>query len=1079
MITEAITFWGIVQGVGFRPTLSRIAANYRMKGQVRNMGAFVQLIVTDEPARIDEFIDAIRAGKPRMAEIIRIDREVIDTVSFNDFRIVSSASSSDEISAVPADIAVCSECLAEFRNPNDPRYLHPFISCTNCGPRYTIMERLPYDRDTTSMGEFQMCAFCEGEYTNPASRRYHAQTVSCHSCKPTLIWQDGVRQQDTMHAERTPGDGSSAEMSGYCVERAICVVRGGGVIALKGVGGYYFVCSPFDEAAVRTLREIKVREYKPFAIMFSSVEDVRAYCVVGAEEEALLTSPKRPIVLLRQDTMHSERGFLVRRQDTMHSERGAAPLGGSLCDPASPGGEGFDGYVGQSFGMEPLGAHSVGGSLCDPASPGGEGFDALVSCARAFASGALSSSRFVGAVLPSMALQYLLLDALGPLIMTSANISDLPIIRDDSEMLAVARGDARIAGVLYNERRIVRRLDDSVARVIDGTPQLIRRSKGWTPVPIYVRGTDRLTTSDQILAVGGHLKSAFALTKGSFVYMSQHIGDIDNVETEQVFEENLASMTEFFGVSPRLVACDMHPRYWTTGFAEAYAKGSDHEDENLFEKLPKRAGIRTACSMSPWDIPFPVSAGEPSPGVVPGADCPTQGDGSSTTQGDGSSVLSVRAPLPAGTDCAASDSGGGIRLLPVQHHHAHIASVMAEHGLAGPVIGIAFDGTGYGTDGTIWGGEALICEGAGFERYSHLRQIEMIGGDSSMRDGWKSAVSRLYDHERQASVMRQSQELRGGATGRDAASHPKHTFQACPDDTPLPRSPESPSSEDNTLSTIAPPQIFEEESIATSQIFEEESIATPQIFEEESIAAPQRFEKQSIATSRTFDIDLSDIINYATVHDTLHEYEDERRTICAAIAQGVNTVTTSSMGRLFDAVASLLGIHHVNRYEGECAIMLENAALGIHHVNRYEGECAIMLENAALGSHHVNRCEGECAIVLENAALGIHHVNRCEGKHATMFRNAAGGALCEADALALQFHLDVANTILAQCRAVREERDISAVCLSGGVFQNKILMEETLRLLRTDGFTPYYNTTVPPNDGCIALGQAYIAMRSV
>jgi hydrogenase maturation protein HypF len=352
----------------------------------------------------------------------------------------------------------------------------------------------------------------------------------------------------------------------------------------------------------------------------------------------------------------------------------------------------------------------------------------------------------------------------------------------------------------------------------------------------------------------------------------------------------------------------------------------------------------------------------------------------------------------------APDSGNEIKLLPVQHHHAHIASVMAEHGLAGPVIGIALDGTGYGTDETIWGGEVFVCEGAGFERYSHLRTIEMIGGDASMRDGWKAAVSRLYDHERQASAVEQSREPRSGATGREAVSPPEHTFQVCSDDTPPPHSRASSSSEDNTLPTIAAPRIF--------------------------------------------DIDLSDIVKYATAHNTLHEYEDERRAICAAIMQGVNTVTTSSMGRLFDAVASLLGIHHVNRYEGECAIMLENAAW------------------RAL-------CEAD------SPALGIHHVNRYESEHATMPRNAAGRALCEADSLALQFHLNVANTILAQCRAVREERDISAVCLSGGVFQNKILMEETLRLLRTDGFTPYYNITVPPNDGCIALGQAYIAMRSV
>ncbi|MDR1495717.1 MAG: Sua5/YciO/YrdC/YwlC family protein, partial [Clostridiales Family XIII bacterium] len=573
MITEVVTFFGIVQGVGFRPTLSRIAAKHRMKGQVRNMGAFVQLIVTDEPERIDTFIEAVRAGKPRMADIIRIDREIVDAVRFDDFRIVSSAAAEDEIATVPADIAVCDECLAEFRDPSDPRYLHPFISCTNCGPRYTILERLPYDRGTTTMEDFPMCAFCEGEYVDPASRRYHAQTVSCHDCGPRALWSPG-KARTPQRASNPDADVATGKQgraflcSDADISAAIDAIAKGDVIALKGVGGYYLACDPCDEAAIRNLRDVKVREHKPFAVMFASIEQVREYCEVNAVEETLLTSPKRPIVLLEQrrepPSCYSDDPFdKLAKRAGVRTACSMSPWDIPLLNK-----RGSDTTFAPRDKIVP-----------SPFVP--------------FAEGAMSTSRFVGAFLPSMALQYLLVEALGPLIMTSANISDLPIICDDGEMFSAAERDERVAGVLYNERRIARRLDDSVTRVIDGTPQIIRRAKGWTPVPIYVRGTDRLSKDDQILAAGADLKNAFALTKGSFVYLSQHIGDMNNIETEKVYEENLKDMRSFFGIEPGVVAYDLHPLYRTTDRAKGY---------------------------------------------------------------------------------------DGVELLPVQHHHAHVASVMAEHG---------------------------------------------------------------------------------------------------------------------------------------------------------------------------------------------------------------------------------------------------------------------------------------------------------------------------------------------------------------------------------------------------------------
>jgi hydrogenase maturation protein HypF len=343
-----------------------------------------------------------------------------------------------------------------------------------------------------------------------------------------------------------------------------------------------------------------------------------------------------------------------------------------------------------------------------------------------------------------------------------------------------------------------------------------------------------------------------------------------------------------------------------------------------------------------------------------------------TSPASPSSVQGAGAESPSG-------SGQGIELLPVQHHHAHIASVMAEHGLAGPVIGVAFDGTGYGTDGTIWGGEILVCEGAEFERFSHLRDTDMIGGDESMKEGWKSAVCRIVDY--------------------NAQNEPAGAFA--------------------TRKSTSPLRANEPASASAAQ----ESTSSLRASEPE--AASDR--------ARCFDIDLSPMIEYAQKNDTLAGYEDERKAITAALAAGVNTVRTSSMGRLFDAVASLLGICHVNRYEGECAIMLENAAARVPRAR--------------------------------DSSPGVYAPESNSDP--------------EAAELALRFHKDIARAVLRECRKARDARGVDAVCLSGGVFQNRILTEEVLRLLRADGFRPYYNISVPPNDGGIALGQAYIAMRRI
>ena len=756
--TEVITFRGIVQGVGFRPTVYRIAQQLGMKGDVRNMGGIVQIVCTGTPEEIDIFVHEINLRKPPMARISGVSREIINLAIFHNFSIGTSSAEEDEISLIPADIAICPDCLSEFYDIDNPRYKHPFISCTNCGPRYSIMERLPYDRDTTTMDDFPMCDFCDGEYRDPSTRRYHAQTISCHNCgpQPTLL----ERGQQTTGAS--------------CLQNAIKILGEGGVLALKGFGGYYLVCSPFDARAVRKLREIKKREQKPFAVMFKDVEQVRKYCLVNDREEEVLVSPERPIVLL----------------------------------------ESTDSDIATEVN---------------------------------------NTSRFTGAFLPSFGLQYLLIDAVGPLIMTSANISELPIITTEEDMVSMANSTLGIDGILCHERRIAAGLDDSVVRVIDGTSQLIRRSKGFVPLPVYIQAAGSLTKEKMIFAAGGHLKSVMAFSKGTYAYLSRFIGDMESLESEGVYRDTFGRMKELFAIEPGLAVCDMHPNYFTTNFSESL----------------------------------------------------------------------------------------GLPLLYTQHHHSHIASVMAEHGQYGPVIGIAFDGTGYGTDNAVWGGEVLICEGSKFQRFSHLKYVDMIGGDASVREGWKSAISHLHASE-------------------------------------------------------------------------------------------------TYADSDEFEIDLSEIVDFCRTYGTLADDEtapsnesidtvegipssESIDMAKAALHAGVNTVKTSSMGRLFDAVSAMLGIHYENRYEGECAIMLENAA------------------------------------------------QRALDKKETP---------SEKERLALAFHMNVAGAILEQCRKAKEKYCIEKVCLSGGTFQNKILTEETLSLLRNDGFTVYYNIHVPPNDGGIALGQIYIGMMS-
>ncbi|MDO4176753.1 MAG: carbamoyltransferase HypF [Bacillota bacterium] len=741
--TTKIKLWGIVQGVGFRPFVAKVADRLGMKGEVLNIGGLVEITVSDTPERIQTFIDTLVSEKPEPAEIVHIKCTPLEYREFDGFEIIRSGEGDDEAAMIPADLAICPHCFEELYDESNPRYQHPFISCMICGPRYTIIDRIPYDRDNTSMIDFPMCDFCEGEYTDLHDRRHHAQTISCHDCGPQLMWEE-------------PGLGEELPDDAAILDRAAELLKKGGVIAFKSVGGYNLVADPFNEEAVRKLRQAKNRESKPFAVMFRSLDEIRNYCHVNEVESKLLESSARPIILLEH---------------------------------------------------------------------------------KASESAEINRSRFIGSFLPSFAAQYMLLDRISPLIFTSANPSDMPMIKDESEMLIYfERVSPLVDGILYNRRKIRVRADDSVTRVIDNQPQMIRRSKGYAPVPLYVEsGND--SPARCILATGSQLKNSFALSKGPFSYMSQFFGDMDTIENQTIYRENVDRMAELFRIRPELVVCDMHPLYFTTGFAEEYAKTA------------------------------------------------------------------------------------GLPLHKVQHHHAHVASVMAENNLEGPVIGVSFDGTGYGTDGCIWGGEFMLCEGAEMKRMSHLRYVDMIGGDSSMKDGVRSALSYI------------AAAGGGGECDEDEIS-----------------------------------------------------------------------------------VDISDILEFG--RDRLLS-DANAQLILKAIETGTNTIRSSSMGRLFDAVSCLLGIKDYNDYEGQCAIMLEDAA-----------------------------------------AFALAHPSEDR-----------------ASDLALSFHERIIEMIMEQCRDIREKTGASQVALTGGTFQNKILMEGILDRLRDGGFEPYYNISVSPNDGGIALGQLYVAMH--
>lgn len=786
-----VTVRGVVQGVGFRPFVYALAGELGLSGHVANTGDGVVAEVEGGPEALAAFCGRITSDAPPLAVVQSVTHEPMAPAGGGGFSIAASRGSGGTVRTLVApDTATCADCLAEMRDPADRRHRHPFITCTHCGPRFTIVTGLPYDRAHTTMERFPMCGRCAAEYENPGDRRFHAQPVSCHDCGPRL----------RLHVPAGSGlaDGTAR---GEPVAAARRLLARGHIVAVKGLGGYHLACDAADAEAVALLRRRKARGDKPFAVMVRDVEDAARLVRLDAVARGLLSGGRRPVVLLRR-----------RARDAEGPAAGADPAVADLA-------------------------------VADEVAP---------------------RSADLGLMLPYTPLHHLLLglpgDPPGPraLVMTSGNLGGEPIVTRDED--ALERLAPLADAWLTHDRPIHVPCDDSVVRVTDGEQLPVRRSRGYAPFPVNLP-----VPVTPALAVGGDLKNTFCVGEGHHAWLSAHVGDMDDLATLTAFDGAQRQLRQITGVRPELLAADRHPGYRSAGWAERNADGR--------------------------------------------------------------------------------------RLHRVQHHHAHIASVMAEHGLDGtaPVIGVAFDGTGYGDDGSVWGGEFLLADYDGYRRLAHLSPVPLPGGDAAVRRPYRMALAHLY-----------------------AAGIPWDHLLPC------------------------------------------------------AAVCPQ----------------------------------DELKALAVQLERGLGCVPTSSMGRLFDAAASLAGVCHHAGYEAQAAMEFEAAAVA-----------AVTAADEGHGDRLDGRDWGFTLRATAGETLTCDPAPLLAGMVANVRAGVPAGVTAE------RFHRSVAGLVLRVCRIARERHRLGTVALSGGVFANSLLSAACARLLREDGFTVLRHRLVPPNDGGLALGQLMIAAR--
>jgi hydrogenase maturation protein HypF len=732
---------GVVQGVGFRPYVHGLAHRFGLSGRVGNDTAGVFVEIEGAEQAVSEFLATLPAQAPPLAVIEQVRTSPLAPTGESGFHIVSSNAAGRRDTLISADTATCDDCLRELADPTDRRFDYPFINCTNCGPRFTIVRDVPYDRPFTTMAPFAMCQACAREYHDPTDRRFHAQPVCCPACGPRL-WLIDAR---------------GAELPGEPLAEAAQLLKAGAVLAVKGLGGFHVAALAADAAATAELRARKHREDKPFALMVTDLAAARELCEIDPVAERLLAGRRRPVVLL------------PRRRD--------APVAAAVA-------------------------------------PG---------------------NRSLGLMLPYTPLHHLLLrDIAAPIVLTSGNISDEPIAYQDEDARQRLTGIAD--AYLTHDRAIHMRTDDSVVRVFRGAELPVRRSRGYAPEPL----TLAQPVPRPILGCGAELKSTFCLARGRHAFLSHHIGDLENYETLRSFTEGIEHFKRLFDVTPEVVAYDLHPEYLSTKYAVDLAD---------------------------------------------------------------------------------------VGLVGVQHHHAHIASCLADNGAVGPVLGVAFDGTGYGSDGTLWGGEFLLADLTGFQRMAHLVPVPLPGGAAAIRQPWRMAAAYLGSEAPQDLIQRNAQHWNA---------------------------------------------------------------------------------------------------------------------VLAMAARRVNAPLTSSAGRLFDAVAAILGIRDSINYEGQAAVELEQRA--------------DLTESGSYG-----------ATISDGAVLQLHGVDLVRAAVTDLQAGVAS------EAIATRFHHGLADAIVRICVMLRETTGVNVAALSGGVFQNLLLLERTVAGLEQAGFDVLTHHRVPPNDAGISLGQVVVA----
>lgn len=819
-ITKMIRVYGIVQGVGFRPTVSRHAMVRGIRGSVSNKGPYVEIFAQGEQQDVDGFIEDIEKKPPKRAAILKLLVEPVeDAEKFTQFDIIESEKTKGEIFVSP-DIAICDECKEEMFDPKNRRYLHPFINCTCCGPRLTILDSLPYDRERTSMKEFPMCPSCADEYHNPDTRRYDAQPVCCNDCGPEvyLIGREERGRDAITYTRRT--------------------IVSGGIVAIKGIGGFHLCCDATSEEAVQRLRKLKRRPVKPFAVMAQDLETVKEVCQVSEEQERILTGHQKPILLLD------------KRPETAGMQEDSVKLMKYGKD------------TGEKTDRSRLGCGKLT-ELCESIAP---------------------RNPKVGVMLPYAPVQLLLfhyddgIEMPKLLVMTSGNTSGAPICRDDTE--AVEELSYICDCILSHDRKIRIRADDSVMDFYKGEPYMIRRSRGYAPLPFMVS----TPWKGQVIAAGGELKNTFCIGVDNRFYPSPYVGDLEDLRTVKALKETIGRLETLLEVQPEVVVCDLHPKYNSTVVAEEL----------------------------------------------------------------------------------------GLPVLKVQHHYAHILSCMAENDCEEKVIGVSFDGTGYGTDGTIWGGEILIADHQGFTRMGSIEPFMQVGGDVSAKEGWRIAVSLIWQN-----------------TG-----------------------------------------------------------------------------------------DLEETFN--TVRKLGLCTEQEAKVLVTMAQRKINAVTSTSAGRLFDGVSAILGIRRASTFEGEASTALEFAAeewraqLEIGNMQNVDSEEKVK---------SLKRWITEKKDVSEG--IGAAESHKEERKFVlntgAIVNDLVQAKLAGEDSrkLAYEFHAALAEEIIAACEAAEQETGIRKVALSGGVFQNRLLLELVDDGLTEKGFEVLKHSLIPPNDGGIALGQAAYGMAYV